>query len=109
MKVPVVDKPAFVTKAELIMLHVLVSKHIWTYVNGPCMCIILQECVKRKALMSVLAVRNVELEHAKSIVEKVFEKCYNDREPFGRVMRRRSSDPQRMLSEGFLYGYSDSR
>ena len=65
----------------------------------------LQECVKRKALMSVLMVRDVELEKATKIVDKVFDKCYADLEPFGRIPRRNSRDPQRMLAEGRMYGY----
>ena len=55
--------------------------------------------------MSVLMVRDVELEKATKIVDKVFDKCYADLEPFGRIPRRNSRDPQRMLAEGRMYGY----
>lgn len=45
-----------------------------------------QDCVKSKALYSVLAVRkNISKEEAIAVVEKVFPKCYNDLEPLGSV------------------------
>lgn len=66
----------------------------------------LQDCVKSKALYSVLAVRkNISKEEAIAIVEKVFPKCYNDLEPLGRRIRRGSSDPERAFAESKHYGY----
>ncbi|KAI0207175.1 Mitochondrial inner membrane protease ATP23 [Lamellibrachia satsuma] len=64
-----------------------------------------QECVKKKAIMSIVMVRNVEEEEARKVVDKVFTKCHNDLEPFGRIPRRKSRDPERMLAEGYFYGY----
>ena len=66
----------------------------------------LQQCVKSKALQSVLMVRNVPVEKAMEIVDKVFDKCYNDLEPVGRRPRKNSRDPNRALLEGQYYGYS---
>ena len=56
--------------------------------------------------MSVIMVRNISIDEAEEVVNKVFYKCYNDTEPFGRIPRRNSSDPQRMLNEGQYYGYT---
>merc|ERR1711860_75707 len=44
-------------------------------------------CVKRKAMTSVMLVRNVTEQEANDVVDKVFNKCYNDLEPFGRRLR----------------------
>ena len=68
---------------------------------------IFQTCVRRKALMAVLTVRNISQEEGMAAIDRVFERCYNDLEPFGRIPRRKSRDPQRILTEAFLYGYSD--
>jgi len=46
-----------------------------------------QECVRQRAVRSVLAVRDVSQEEAHKAVDKVFNKCYNDLEPFGRRIR----------------------
>ncbi|KAK7102362.1 mitochondrial inner membrane protease ATP23 homolog [Littorina saxatilis] len=64
------------------------------------------QCVKSKALQSVLMVRNVPIEKAMVIVDSVFDKCYNDLEPVGRRPRKNSRDPERALLEGQYYGYS---
>lgn len=64
------------------------------------------QCVKNKALQSVLMVRNVPREKAMEIVDSVFDKCYNDMEPVGRRPRKNSRDPDRALLEGQFYGYS---
>lgn len=63
-------------------------------------------CVKTKALCSVLAVRKVTAEEALDAVNRVFDKCYNDLEPIGRRVRRNSTDMQRAYLEAPLYGYS---
>ena len=68
---------------------------------------LLQECVKKKALMSILMVRDVTNEDAIKVVNKVFTKCYNDLEPIGRVPRRNSRDAEKALAESYLYGYTD--
>lgn len=64
-----------------------------------------KNCVKNKALMSVLAVRNVTKEQAMEAVERVFPKCYADLEPIGRRIKRNSADMFRAQAEGYLYGY----
>ncbi|XP_011175918.1 mitochondrial inner membrane protease ATP23 homolog [Solenopsis invicta] len=64
-----------------------------------------QNCVKRKAKMSVMAARKVSSEVADAAIEKVFTKCYNDLEPVGRRIRRNSYDMPRAYAEGHLYGY----
>ncbi|ESO03482.1 hypothetical protein HELRODRAFT_192056 [Helobdella robusta] len=64
-----------------------------------------QECVKRKAIMSVLMVRNITYDQASAAVDRVFQRCYRDTEPFGRIPRMNSSDPEKILIEGYLYGY----
>ncbi|XP_046372904.1 mitochondrial inner membrane protease ATP23 homolog [Haliotis rufescens] len=65
-----------------------------------------QECVKSKAIMSVLMVRNVTHEKASQVVDSVFDKCYKDLEPVGRRPRKGSRDPDRALIEGAYYGYT---
>nr|SVE77231.1 EOG090X0CKN [Daphnia lumholtzi] len=64
------------------------------------------ECVKNKALGSVLAVRSdVTKEEALAVIDKVFLKCYNDLEPIGRRVRRNSADMIRAYKERVNYGY----
>lgn len=63
------------------------------------------DCVKTKALNSVLAVRKVSPEEAIAAVERVFPKCYNDLEPIGRRIRRNSKDMYKAYLEGPMYGY----
>ncbi|CAH0748362.1 unnamed protein product [Diatraea saccharalis] len=64
-----------------------------------------QDCVKTKALYSVLAVRQIGKEEAVDIIEKVFPKCYADLEPIGRRIRRNSDDMMRIFKEASYYGY----
>ncbi|XP_011308909.1 mitochondrial inner membrane protease ATP23 homolog [Fopius arisanus] len=64
-----------------------------------------QECVKRRALLSVLAARGVTPDEAKAAVDRVFERCYNDMEPVGRRIRSSTDDMQKALFEGSLFGY----
>ncbi|KAL1140610.1 hypothetical protein AAG570_000540 [Ranatra chinensis] len=64
-----------------------------------------QECVKSKAIQSVLAVRTVTREEAKAAVDRVFTRCYRDLEPIGRRVKPNSTDAKRAHAEGFLYGY----
>lgn len=72
-----------------------------------CFCQILQfqECVKKRAVDSLLAVRDITLEEAEAVVKKVFRRCYYDTEPIGRTIRRNSDDHNLAYSEAFLYGY----
>lgn len=64
------------------------------------------ECVKTKAIASVLAVRpDVGKEEASRIVDQVFDRCYADLEPIGRRIRRNSADMTRAYNERGNYGY----
>lgn len=45
----------------------------------------LQECVRGRALRSILAVRKVSREEAEKVVDEVFDSCFNDHAPFGRI------------------------
>jgi len=64
-----------------------------------------QNCVKTKALASVLAVRNISHQAAVDAVERVLPKCYADLEPIGRRIRRNSTDQQKAFMEAPMYGY----
>ena len=44
-----------------------------------------QECVKERAVKSMLCVRNISKEEAEEVVESVFDACFNDTEPFERI------------------------
>ncbi|XP_075065194.1 mitochondrial inner membrane protease ATP23 homolog [Mixophyes fleayi] len=44
-----------------------------------------QACVKDRALRSILAVRQISRETAAKAVDEVFDTCFNDQEPFGRI------------------------
>ncbi|XP_072598463.1 mitochondrial inner membrane protease ATP23 homolog isoform X1 [Vulpes vulpes] len=44
-----------------------------------------QTCVRDRAILSILAVRNISKEVAQKAVDEVFESCFNDQEPFGRI------------------------
>ncbi|GAB6032180.1 hypothetical protein CHUAL_010828 [Chamberlinius hualienensis] len=63
------------------------------------------ECVKDKAVKSMVAVRKISAVEARAIVDSVFDKCYNDLEPIGRRVRRNSSDPDKCYFERRHYGY----
>nr|CAI5840328.1 unnamed protein product [Callosobruchus analis] len=65
-----------------------------------------QNCVKSKALSSVMAARSgVSKTEAINAIEKVFPKCYADLEPIGRRLRRNSYDMYKAYEEGYYYGY----
>jgi len=65
----------------------------------------LQECTKKKAVMSIMMVRNIDEAQARGAVDRVFSRCYADKEPFGRIPRGNSRDPERMLAEAAMLGY----
>lgn len=44
-----------------------------------------QECVRARALRSILAVRKISREQAEKVVDEVFDSCFNDHAPFGRI------------------------
>ncbi|XP_060566415.1 mitochondrial inner membrane protease ATP23 homolog [Ruditapes philippinarum] len=73
----------------------------WNYLNRHV------NCVKRKAMTSIMVVRNVTEQEASDAVDKVFNRCYNDLEPFGRRIRKGTDDDEKSLKEGILYGYMD--
>lgn len=62
-----------------------------------------ETCVKNKALMSILMVRDIDLQQAATIVDEVFDKCYNDLDPVGRRIRKNSRDAERAYEESMLY------
>ena len=64
-----------------------------------------RNCVRSKAVYSVLAARKVSEAEAQAVVDKVFNKCYNDLEPVGRRIRRNSFDMHKAYAERGLYGY----
>lgn len=64
-----------------------------------------QNCVKDKALQSILTARNVSKEEAVAAVDRVFSKCYRDLEPIGRRLRRNSDDIDRAYADGYYYGF----
>lgn len=66
------------------------------------------DCVKSKALSSILATRNVSTSEAIDAIERVFPKCYSDLEPIGRRIRRNSDDMYKAFAEGYYYGYDNS-
>uniref|UniRef100_A0A3B3TIA3 Mitochondrial inner membrane protease ATP23 n=1 Tax=Poecilia latipinna TaxID=48699 RepID=A0A3B3TIA3_9TELE len=44
-----------------------------------------QQCVRDRAVRSILAVRKVSQEEAQKIVDEVFDSCFKDHAPFGRI------------------------
>lgn len=44
-----------------------------------------QTCVRDRAVCSIMAARKVNKETAEKAVNEVFDSCFNDREPFGRI------------------------
>lgn len=48
-------------------------------------CFPIQACVRDRAIRSILAVRKVSKETAEKAVDEVFDACFNDLEPFGRI------------------------
>lgn len=65
-----------------------------------------QNCVKSKAVASIKAVRSdLSYEELWAIVDKVFDKCYNDLEPVGRRLRRASNHMEWAYRERYHYNY----
>ncbi|XP_058804142.1 mitochondrial inner membrane protease ATP23 homolog isoform X5 [Phymastichus coffea] len=64
-----------------------------------------QNCVKAKALTSILAVKEISENQALAAIDEVFPKCYADLEPIGRRCRRNSNNMEMALLEAPLYGY----
>lgn len=66
-----------------------------------------KDCVKRRAMLSVLAARGVTVEEATAAVNRVFNKCYNDMEPIGRRIYRPSRDMDQALFDASYFGYTE--
>lgn len=67
-----------------------------------------KECVKAKALASLLAVRKgFPLQEGVRIIDKVFDRCYNDLEPIGRRIRLNSDHMKWAYRERFHYNYDN--
>lgn len=64
-----------------------------------------QECVKKKALASVMTVRDVTKAEVDAAMDRVFTKCYHDLEPLGRRIKRGSRDTYRIYRDRYLFGY----
>ncbi|KAK0178598.1 hypothetical protein PV327_007476 [Microctonus hyperodae] len=63
-----------------------------------------QDCVKRRAMLSVLAARAVTVAEAAEAVNRVFNKCYKDLEPIGRrIYRPREHMDQALLDASYFY------
>ncbi|XP_040199853.1 mitochondrial inner membrane protease ATP23 homolog isoform X1 [Rana temporaria] len=50
-----------------------------------------QACVREHAVQSILAGRKISRETAEKAVEEVFDTCFNDRAPFGRIPYNKAS------------------
>lgn len=64
----------------------------------------LKECVRQKAALSLQTVRNITEEEALEVVDSVFDKCYNDLEPFGRRIFNKA-DCERAYKDRTRFGY----
>ena len=63
-----------------------------------------KECVRRKAALSLQMVRNISELEAFRVVDQVFDKCYNDTEPFGRRIID-DKDCERAFRDRYKFGY----
>ncbi|XP_076862557.1 mitochondrial inner membrane protease ATP23 homolog [Brachyhypopomus gauderio] len=61
-----------------------------------------QECVRNRAVRSILAVRKISREKAEKVVDEVFDSCFHDHTPFGRI-------PHSMKDARFAYRDFESR
>lgn len=68
-----------------------------------------RECVRAKALGSILGVRNVSREEAEAALDRVFDRCYADLEPAGIRPKKRTyqEDCRRAFQDAKYYGYVD--
>lgn len=62
-----------------------------------------RECVRQKAALSLQTVRNISEKEAFDAVDTVFERCYNDLEPFGRRIHSKE-DCERAYRDRKFYG-----
>ena len=63
-----------------------------------------QNCVKSVALENLIRTKFIPEKEAKEAIDKVFTKCYNDLEPFGRRAVNKN-DMDQAFHERYLYGY----
>jgi hypothetical protein len=63
-----------------------------------------KECVRRKAALSLQMVRNISEIEAFKAIDLVFDKCYNDTEPFGRRVLD-LSECERAFKDRNFFGY----
>lgn len=67
-----------------------------------------KDCVKAKALASLLAVRKgFPVQEGVDIIDKVFDRCYKDLEPIGRRIRLNSEHMKWAYRERFHYNYDN--
>lgn len=59
-------------------------------------------------MISILMGRNIDEPEANKVVDRVFQRCYNDMEPFGRRIRG-YLDEEMSLKEGLIYGYTPAK
>ncbi|XP_052779094.1 mitochondrial inner membrane protease ATP23 homolog isoform X2 [Mya arenaria] len=64
-----------------------------------------QACVRTKAIKSIRTVRDIGEQAAIAAVDKVFTRCYNDLEPFGRRIKLGAQESAQALRDGIFYGY----
>ncbi len=64
-----------------------------------------QDCVRRRAYTSVMAVRDVTKEQAMEAIDRVFDRCYNDLEPFGRRFIFHEYEIPLATADGHLFGF----
>lgn len=56
-----------------------------------------------------MAVRDVSKEEATAAVDRVFDRCYRDLEPIGRIPQNAFKDGERIYVEASLLGYTEAR
>ncbi|XP_018417091.1 PREDICTED: mitochondrial inner membrane protease ATP23 homolog [Nanorana parkeri] len=64
-------------------------------------------CVRDRAVKSILATRKVSQEAAEKTVDEVFNSCFNDQEPFGRIPYNKASahmSYKEYMNRGRYYG-----
>lgn len=67
------------------------------------------KCTKYYATQSLIAVKMISEEEALRVVNSVFDKCYNDKEPYGRIPQRKCGNMEQIISEGKLFGYETEK
>ncbi|XP_022658803.1 mitochondrial inner membrane protease ATP23 homolog isoform X1 [Varroa jacobsoni] len=64
-----------------------------------------ENCVRYKAIQSLVAAKKLSVFEAAYNVDKVFNVCYNDLEPVGRRLRRNSQDMEKAYRDRYHNGY----